>query len=202
MEDMIPSSADDALKVNTFENVWTALMELRKTVAETSKVAAETSKVAAETSKIIANLSKNIGGLGNMQGRLTEAMFEPELCQKFYEIGFSFDSQIARKVFKENGQFVAEADFFLENGEYAMPVEVKTEFSVRDVDEHTERLAKIREYMDARNDKRKLVGAVAGEIVAENVLNYAQKKGLYVLKQSGDSVAIAAAPRNFKQQEW
>ena len=98
--------------------------------------------------------------------------------------------------------FLAEADFFLENGEYAMPVEVKTELSVSDVNEHIERLAKIREYMDARNDKRKLVGAVAGEIVAENVLHYAQKKGLYVLKQSGDSVTIAAAPHNFKQQEW
>ena len=128
-------------------------------------------------------------------------MFEPELCKKFYEIGFSFDIQTARRTFKENGQFISEADFFLENGEYAMPVEVKTELSVGDVDEHVERLSKIREYMDARSDNRKLVGAIAGEIVAENVLNYAHKKGLYVLTQTGDCVAIRV-PNNFKRQEW
>jgi hypothetical protein len=56
--------------------------------------------------------------------------------------------------------------------------------------------------MDAHNDKRKLVGAIAGGIVAENALRYAQKKGLYVLTQNGDSVRIASAPLNFKRQEW
>ena len=181
MEDITTKQADESVNVNTFENVWAALLRLEKNVSD---------------------LSKNIGGLGNMQGRLTEAMFEPELAKKFYEIGFNFDSQVSRKVFKENGFFVAEADFFLENGEYAMPVEVKTELSISDIDEHIERLAKIRKYMDARNDNRKLVGAIAGEIVAENVLRYAHKKGLYVLTQTGDSVAIAVAPNNFKRQEW
>ena len=127
MEDIAIKQTDEVATEHTFENVWAALLKLEKTVANTSKT--------------VADLSKNIGGLGNMQGRLTEAMFEPELCAKFYEIGFSFDSQSSRHKFPINGRSIAEADFFLQNGEYAMPVEVKTELSVGDVDEHIERLA-------------------------------------------------------------
>jgi hypothetical protein len=46
------------------------------------------------------------------------------------------------------------------------------------------------------------VGAVAGAIVPENVLNYAFKRGLYVLVQSGKSIALADRPEGFKVQEW
>jgi hypothetical protein len=188
MEDIIAKQTDEAAKGNTFENVWAGLIELRKTVAETSKT--------------VSDLSKNIGGLGNLQGRLTEAMFESELWKKFNEIDFLFSKQSSHYKFVDNGRVLAEADFFLENGQYAMPVEIKTELSIGDIDEHIERIAKIRKYMDAHKDSRKLVGAIAGEIVAKNVMQYAHKKGLYVLTQTGDSVAIAAVPYNFKQQEW
>jgi hypothetical protein len=51
-------------------------------------------------------------------------------------------------------------------------------------------------------DARRLVGAVAGAIVPKNVRRYAQKKGLYVLEQSGESVEIAEAPEGFPPQEW
>jgi hypothetical protein len=56
--------------------------------------------------------------------------------------------------------------------------------------------------MDNHGDKRNLVGAVAGAIVPENVCRYAQKKGLYVLVQSGDSVVVAAAPQGFTPRKW
>jgi len=46
------------------------------------------------------------------------------------------------------------------------------------------------------------MGAVAGGIVPENVLRYAQKKGLYVVEQSGDSVTIADMPQGLKVREW
>ena len=209
MENMTPKHTDNTAKVNTFENVWTALLELKETVAETSrkveettKTVAETTRTVAETTKTVADLSKNVGGLGNLQGRLTEAMFGAELWKKFNEINLPFNKQSSNYKFVENSRVVAEADFFLENGEYAMPVEIKTELSISDIDYHIERIVNIREYMDAHNDKRKLMGAIAGGIVAENALRYAQKKGLYVLTQNGDSVSIASVPHNFKPQEW
>jgi hypothetical protein len=93
-------------------------------------------------------------------------------------------------------------DIFLENGKYAMPTEVKTKLTIEDVNDHLERIAKIRENMDSHGDKRMLVGAVAGGIAPENVVAYAQKKGLYVVVWSGDSATVAEAPQTFKIREW
>ena len=95
-----------------------------------------------KTDKIIADLSKNIGGLGNSLGKFTEAMFSTELWKKFNDIGFTFTKQAPRMKFYEDGRALVEVDFFLENGLYAMPVEIKTELSVGDVDDHLERIEK------------------------------------------------------------
>jgi len=129
-------------------------------------------------------------------------MFSTELWKKFNDIGFTFKKQSTRMKFCEDGRVLVEIDFFLEDGLYAMPVEIKTELSVSDVDEHLERIMKLRQYMDKHDDKRKLVGAVAGGIVSGNVIKYAQKKGLFVIEQTGDSVAIASMPEGFKAREW
>jgi len=182
------------------------MQESQKVMQESQKVMQESQKAMKEsqrkTDKVIADLSKNIGGLGNTLGRFTESMFSSELWKKFNEIGFTFTRQAPRMKFFEYGQVLAEVDFFLENGVYAMAVEIKTELSISDVDDHLERIGKIRQYMDLRKDMRKIVGAVEGGIVSDNVLRYAQKKGLYVIVQTGDSVAIAAVPQGFKAQEW
>ena len=213
MERMTAEQAAEAAKGLTFEKVWAALMESRQLIEEMRETQRESQNQVLEArqkteesfqrmEKTVTDLSKNIGGLGNLQGRLTEAMFSTELWKKFNEIGFLFTKQGPHVRFTENKQVLAEVDFFLENGEYAMPVEIETELSIGDVDDHLKRIIKIRRYMDMRDDNRKLVGAVAGEIVSENVLNYAHKKGLFVIVQTGDSVAIAESPREFKAREW
>jgi hypothetical protein len=83
-----------------------------------------------------------------------------------------------------------------------MPAEIKTELTIEDVDEHLERIAVIRKYLDDHEDKRRVVGTVAGGIAPENVIRYAQKKGLYVVVQSGQSVELSEAPTTFKAAEW
>jgi hypothetical protein len=83
-----------------------------------------------------------------------------------------------------------------------MPVEVKADLTTEDVDDHLERIATIRKYMDSHGDKRLLVGAVAGGIAPENVMIYAQKKGLYVVGWSGDAATVVEAPKSFKAREW
>jgi two-component SAPR family response regulator len=90
----------------------------------------------------------------------------------------------------------------LENGEYAMAVEIKSTLTKEDVDEYLERIGKVREQMDKRGEWRKLVEAVAGMVIAENSGVYAQKKGLYAVLSSGDSVTVTKLPENFKLREW
>jgi hypothetical protein len=147
-------------------------------------------------------LDKMLGEQGNSLGRLTEAMFTPDLWKKFAALGYPFNSQCYRKKITDGRQVIAELDVLLENGEYAMPIEIKTALSVEDVDGHLDRIARVRKVMDGHNDNRVLIGAVAGGVVPDNVFRYAQKKGLYVVVQSGDSVAIADMPVNFRPREW
>ncbi|MDR1970409.1 MAG: hypothetical protein LBQ46_00660, partial [Treponema sp.] len=98
-------------------------------------------------------------------------------------------------------QIITQIDAMLENGEYAVAIEVKTQLNIGHVDEHLERMEKLRRYADDRQDTRKFLGAVAGAIVADNVKTYALKKGLYVIRQSGDTVTIEN-PADFKPREW
>ena len=147
-------------------------------------------------------IEKNLGGLGNSLEWVTEAMFTNELWKKFSDIGIPVTGQSSHRKFCDDKRVLAEADLFIENGQYAIAVEIKTKLSVEYVDEHLDRIETVRRYLDGRGDKRKLVGAVAGGVVPENVLKYAQKKGLYVVLQTGDSVAIADAPEGFKAREW
>ena len=214
MEIITAEQAAEAAKGLTFEKVWAAFMESRRMMEESkqewakkmeesnreSKRQMEESRKKLE--KDMAYMTKNVGGLGNTLGRLTEAMFANELWKKFSEIGFPVTRQSSPVKFCDEKQVLAEVDIFIENGEYAIAVEVKTDLTVSHVDDHVERIEVVRQYPDAHGDKRKLIGAVAGGVVPESVVRYAQKKGLYVVLQSGDSVAIAAAPQGFKAREW
>jgi hypothetical protein len=98
-------------------------------------------------------------------------------------------------------KIITEVDAMLENGEYALAIEVKTQLKIDHVDEHLDRMEKLRRYADDRRDTRKFIGAVAGAVVAENVKKYALKKGFYVIQQSGDTVVIEN-PGGFKPREW
>jgi len=210
MEIITAEQALEEAKGLTFEKVWAALMETRMRMEE-SRQEAERSRQESEKSmkkyqrrmdKMLKELSNNVGGVNNKLGLLTEASFSGELWKKFDDFGYNFTKQAPHVKFIIDNKVAAEADFFLEDGKYVMPVEVKTEPSEKDVDRHLKRIEIIRQYMDAREDKRKIVGAIAGGIIAKNVMEYAQEKGLYVFVQTNDSIAVADSPANFKAREW
>jgi hypothetical protein len=92
-------------------------------------------------------------------------------------------------------------DVWLENGEFALAVEVKSYPRVEDVKDHIKRMEILRKYADERDDKRKLLGAVAGAIVRDSVRKYALAEGFYVIEQSGDTVKIDA-PQGFTPRIW
>jgi hypothetical protein len=92
-------------------------------------------------------------------------------------------------------------DLLLENGDTVLAVEVKTTLTSADVRDHLERMGKLRRYADEHQDRRKLLGAVAGAIASNEVKAYAVKNGFFVLEQSGDTVKISV-PEDFKPREW
>ena len=210
--------AAEAAKGLTFEKVWAALMETRQRMDESQKRAEESrmeyEKQVAEsrnradelneqTQKRFDEVERQIGRLGNSIGDLAESMFSGSLWDKFDEYGIHVASQSVRKSIRdENKKLIAEIDVFIENGEYAIPVEIKTKLTMKDVDEHIKRIEVIRGYFDKKGDNRKLLGAIAAGVFTQNALKYAHDCGLFVLVQSGDSVTIADTPQGFKAREW
>ena len=147
-------------------------------------------------------LQQELGRLGGSYGEQIEAMFV-NLGTKFNELGYSFPKEAKEtKFIGKDRQVLAEVDRLLENGSVIMPVEVKAKLKKDDVDDHIRRLGIISKYNIIHNDNRKVIGAVAGGIVPQNVLEYAQKQGLYVLVQNGESIEIVKTPPDFKPKEW
>ena len=206
-----PEQAAEAGKGLTFEKVWTAMMESNQRMEEDrQKAQQETNRILADigtrldksVADIGTKLDKSLGGFGNTLGKITEAMLSTEMWKKFHDLGFDFERQAERVKFAKGKQLIAEADVFMENGEYAMIAEVKTTLTNDDINSQLRRIERIRQHMDAHHDDRKLVGAVAASVVPENVLEYAHKKGLYVVVHSGDATKIAALPQDFRLREW
>ncbi|MDR0248110.1 MAG: hypothetical protein LBI44_00380, partial [Oscillospiraceae bacterium] len=115
---------------------------------------------------------------------------------------YEFHDQSVNRKYTDGKKTVAEADVVLENGEYILLAEIKTEPRGEDVDEHIARIEKVRAHMDRRNDRRKILGAIAGGVVPDKVLAYAQGGGLFVITLSGESAALAALPEGFTPRVW
>jgi len=81
-----------------------------------------------------------------------------------------------------------------------MLVETKATLTTEDVNEHIERLEKMRKYADLHGDKRTFLGAVAGVVMTTNVKEYALKQGFYVIEPSGETFNII--PPSGKPKEW
>jgi hypothetical protein len=69
------------------------------------------------------------------------------------------------------------------------------------VDEHLERMETLKGYWKEHDDKRKLLGAVAGAIGKKDARDHAVRSGFYVIEQSGDTVKIEM-PVGFTPKAW
>ena len=144
---------------------------------------------------------KRFGDFSNRFGEIAEYMVAPNLQDKFYELGLDFQEvSKSYKVQDHKNKIYFEIDIFLQNGETAMLVEVKTKLTVSDVNEHISRIEKMRSYANIRGDKRYFLGAVAGVIVPLNVKEYVLSTGLYLIEPSGETFNITA-PYD-KPKEW
>jgi hypothetical protein len=177
----------------------------RESKAETDRLFQESR---AQTDRTIATMSRElnqaIGKLGNRFGELIEHLVSPNVLEKFTARGYTFSRTNTRVKYKDpnTGRTLAEVDVLLENGDCMLAVEIKADPSIEDVNDHINRMETLRVYADAHHDKREYLGAIAGGIIGDDVKNYALKKGLYVLEQSGDTVHISATPESWKPQRW
>ena len=187
----------------TFEKVWAMFQETDRKFQETAEQMKETDRMIKETREQMKDTDRRIGELGNRFGELAEHLVAPSIMDKFNELGFHFTQISADFVTKDpkTKKTIAEVDILLENGDVVIAVEVKSKPKKADVDEHFERMEKLRYAADLRRDKRHYRGAIAGAIMKDSVREHALKLGLYVIEQTGDTVKIVI-PKGFKPHEW
>jgi DNA repair exonuclease SbcCD ATPase subunit len=176
--------------------------ERKETERMFKEMRAETDRIMKETALQMKETDRKISKLGGRIGDLVEQMIAPNILEKFKKLDYVFGKVAPNVRYTDSqGQFVAEVDLLLENGDSVLVVEVKTNLTINDVKEHVKRMEKLRIYADGHQDRRKLLGAVAGAIASEGAKAFAVKNGFFVLEQSGDTIKIAV-PQDFKPREW
>ena len=182
----------------TYEQMMAMFLETREQIAAN----AEQMKA---TDKLIEEVNEAIGSLSNRVGEMVEKLVgEGNLVSQFRELGIKVKTHSRHKVFGYKGSAErGEIDLFLEDGDVAILVEAKTTLKMDHVKKHIERLEKYRRFVDADgNNGKRYIGAVAGTVIAENVINFAHENGMYVIIQSARAVEILAQPDGFKAKEW
>ena len=184
------------------EKTFQETVGLMKENAEQMK---ETDRKIQKTAEQIEQTNKDVGGLTSSIGNIIANMVKGNIVEKFQALGYdNLDDYCERKKFKNNKLGITgEVDLFLENGDIAILIEVKTTLETKDVRDHIERMEKFRRWVDARGvDKRRFIGAVAGAVVDGDAAEIAFENGLYVIVQSGEAVEIMTPPEGFVAKKW
>jgi hypothetical protein len=173
----------------TLEDLLTIVADIGKAHKETEKTLKELQESHKETEKAIRETQRNIGGLNNTMGSLVEHIMTPDLPRKFKQFGFTFN-RITNVKWAVEGNVYTEIDGLLENGTQAMAVEVKTTLRRKDIDDHLERMNRIRAYANEHGDRREFMGAMAAMIIDNATKTYALSEGLFIIEPSGEDVKI------------
>ena len=175
--------------------------EAAKRREENAKWHEEAAKRHEEIERIVKNNAQLIGKLGGRFGEMVEYMVVPNLEDKFREFGFVFNKTHQQTYIKDyKNNIITEVDITLENGDKVMIIEVKSKPTTEDISRHVERMEKLRAHADLHNDKRILVGAVAGMVFGDFEKTFALKNGFYVIEPSGETFNITPPQGNPK--EW
>jgi len=184
----------------TAEVVFEMFREVKTMFQETDRKIQAVAERQEKTDQQIERTSKKVEALGSRIGEIVENMIGGDIVGQFQALNIAIKSHSRNKTFGTRGTSESgEIDVFLENGDLVILIEVKTRLTDDDVREHVERLEKYRRYGD---DKRRILGAVAGAVVSDDVIKFAHRQGLYVIVQSGEAVEIIASPVGFVAKEW
>ena len=148
---------------------------------------------------------RKISALGSRVGEIVEHMIGGEnILMQFHALGYEVTDYSRRLKFgKKNTPDSGEIDLILDDGDIAILIEVKTNLQNDDVLDHVDRLEKYRRWKDSKGEgKKRYIGALACAIAADNVVKFAQRKGMYVIVQQGNEVKIVDSPEGFKAKEW
>jgi len=183
-----------------FEMIREMSQEVKAMFQETDRKFQETDRKIQETAAQMKKTDKKISDLGSRIGEIVENMVGGDIVKQFQALNIPIHAHSRDKTFGTRGtEESGQIDVFLENGDIVVLIEVKTKPTQNDVHKHIKRMKKYRLY---GNERRRIIGAIAGAVVHDEVAQFAHKKGMYVIVQSGEAVEIIAQPEGFRAKEW
>jgi hypothetical protein len=180
----------------TLEDIWKLFQETDRQMKETDRKMKENNDKLTEK---IEKVSTDLGRLGNKLGDFIEEMLYPAAVRLFKERGIEVHEVHRNVSAHRNGEGI-EVDLLVVNDTVAIAIECKSTLSIDDVNEHLERMDKLKRVLPSNADKQ-VMGAVTGMIIPDNVAQYAYKKGLFVIGQTGDQLVVRN-DLNFKAKIW
>ena len=201
----------------TFDDVWRMFQEtgrqfqeLREQSKETDRRFQETDRRFQETERLlkeqsertdqkIREVNKRMGELGNRLGGFIEEMVRPAAVRLFRDRGIEVH-EVHRDITAERGGEAIQIDLLVVNDTDTVAIECKSHLSLDDVNEHLERMEKLKRLLPKYAGSR-VLGAVAAMVIPDNVAKYAYRQGLYVIAQTGDHLIIRNDDK-FRPKTW
>jgi hypothetical protein len=192
-----------AAQVETDRIIKELSAEIKENSREIKEVHKELSAEIKETQKITAReikaVNTSIGRLSNRLGEFVEEAVRPSAVRLFRERGIDVH-EVHQNVTSDREGSAFEIDLLVVNNQDVVAIECKSNLSIDDVNEHLERLEKIKRFLPDHVNKR-ISGAVAGMVIPANVATYAIKKGLYVIGQNGEHLELRNE-KSFTAKTW
>jgi hypothetical protein len=195
------------------DEIWAILKGISETNKELSKAhqefkeeqkalqaaQVETDRILNKLSADVKEVSRSVGRLSNRLGEFVEEAVRPSAVRLFRERGIDVH-EVHQNVTSDREGSAFEIDLLVVNNQDVVAIECKSNLSIDDVNEHLERLEKIKRFLPDHVNKR-ISGAVAGMVIPANVATYAIKKGLYVIGQNGEHLELRNE-KSFAAKTW
>jgi len=159
----------------------------------------ESDRTIAELKRTVEQTNRAVNSLTTRWGRFVEELVQPAVLRLFQEKGIDIKEIYPRARVKRQG-IAMEIDILAVDDTDVVLVECKSRLSKDDVDEFLEKLTRFKiAFPHYKNYQA--YGAVAGIEINKGVDRYAYRKGLFVIKPSGDTVAIIN-DADFQPNTW
>jgi hypothetical protein len=172
----------------------------KETDAKFKETDAQIKATNAQMKETDAKLRRLEGLFGNQWGKLLEALTQPGILRLFQSRGHQVCRLHQRSKAQRNGDTI-EIDLILEDQTEVIAVEVKTALTVEGINEFLSDLVQFTAFFPLYANYR-IYGAVAGLDVPDDIARYAYRRGLFLLRISGEDVVQIQndekfTPRNF-----
>ncbi|MGQ9865636.1 MAG: DUF3782 domain-containing protein [Pseudanabaenaceae cyanobacterium] len=196
-----PVTIEDIYKLFTAsqQELAASRAEYDRRAAEADRRAAEADRRAAQADAQMAELRRTVNSLTTRWGRFVEELVEPAVLRLFQARGIDVKEVYGRARVRRQG-VAMEIDILAVDDTELVAVECKSRLSQDDVDAFLEKLARFKDAFPHYREFR-VYGAVAAIEINEGVDRYGFQRGLFVIRPSGDTVAIANSD-DFRPQAW